>query len=87
MILEEINIGDKYESKRKAILDNLGKEVILRDLHESLGHVILLKEKDSETYRVHFNDHRCKTRDYLHYHDLQMLIVIHNFPKYESAKP
>lgn len=87
MRLEEVDIGDKYESKRKAILDNLGKDVILRDAHESLVHVTLLREKDPETYNVHFNDHRCKTKNYLHYHNLQMLIILHNFPRYETAKP
>jgi hypothetical protein len=76
MRLEEINIGKTEESKRKAILANLGMQAILYDKHEDFAHVLLLKEDCGEvTYNVQIGDYRGKRR--LEYSDLQKLIILY----------
>ena len=75
MRLEEIDIGETKESKRNAILANMGRQVILKDEHTPLSHALLLKNNDSETYYVQFGDSRGFLRQ--NYDDLKTLIVLY----------
>lgn len=45
MILEEITLGKDLESKRKAIQDNLGRHVILKDSYEMWVDGVILRDK------------------------------------------
>ncbi len=74
MRLEKISIGENEETKKKAILDNLGRQVIIEDLHDSFGHAVLLHECDSKRYGVSYQD---RGERKLHYDDLQTLIILH----------
>ena len=75
MILEEISVGEDIESKKKAILENLGKQVILCDNHAHWVHGLLSKENyDSTCYQIHLLDPR-GIRE-LWYNDLQQVILL-----------
>jgi hypothetical protein len=80
MKLEEIDIGKTDEERRKVILDNLGKQVILRDVHLGLCHAKLIKENDIETYFAQLGDRRGFQR--LTYNDLETLIVLYPVESY-----
>ena len=74
MIIEEIKLGKDNYSKRKAIQDNFGQEVILNDDHNDWCHGNLLeKGHDSEVYQMKIADGRGQRR--LHYDDLNKLLV------------
>ncbi|MBU4070365.1 MAG: hypothetical protein KJ646_05255 [Nanoarchaeota archaeon] len=76
MILEEITFGKTEEEKRKTIHDNLGQQVILKDIHHDWCHGVLLKERhDSATYQIKMIDARRKKS--LDYRDLKQLLIIH----------
>ena len=75
MILEEIDVGKDKESKMKLILENLGKQVILCDLHNRWVHGLLSeKNYDDECYQMHIADNRGKRQFF--YHDLQQLFLL-----------
>lgn len=75
MIVREVDIGKTNEEKRDAIKKNLGREVILCDLHEEWCHGTLLKERhDKEVYQMKIEDGRKEKQ--LHYHDLVQLLVL-----------
>ena len=75
MILEEIKLGEDDESKKKAVLENLGKQVILKDRDEGLAHGYLSKYGNDRTcYFIEIADPRGEKR--LFYHDLQQLILL-----------
>lgn len=75
MIVKKIKIGKDEESKRKAILDNLGEQVILHDVHERMVHGRLLKEGyDDKCYQMYIADSR-RERE-LWYHGLQKLLLL-----------
>ena len=85
MILEEITLGKDNDSKRKAIQDNLGQQVILNDFHQNWAHGVLLKEGyDNEVYRIKIADGKGQRQ--LHYNDLNQLLVIRNYPKHKRPK-
>ena len=85
MILKEIVLGKTEDSKRNAIKDNLGQQVILNDDHNDWCHGLLLKEKfDNQVYQMNIADGRGKRQ--LHYHDLNQLLVIRYHPDYEPPK-
>lgn len=78
MILEEIKFDDTTEGKRKAILDNLGREVILKDFHHSWCHGKIREMwYSSSVYQMDIYDGRKEAR--FHYHDLEKLIVVGTF--------
>ena len=83
MILEEINIGESEGSKRKAIEDNAGQQVILNDGHQMWCHGQIL-ETDGQCYKLKIGDGRGERQ--LHYHDLEKLIIIRNHPNYPRPK-
>jgi len=85
MILEEISLGKTKEEKRKAIQDNLGQQVILKDSHNDWCHGVILKERyDFETYQMKLIDARGKRQ--LHYHDLNQLILIRYNAEYKRPE-
>lgn len=86
MILQKIVLGNDEESKRRAIQENLGQQVILGDEQQELGHAELLTDPapDRETYWVRFGDGRGDIR--LHYHDLQQLCKIVNHSAFQRPK-
>ncbi len=89
MILEEIELGKDVKSKKKAILENLGEQVILCDNHARLVHGLLSKENYDDTcYQIHLLDPR-GIREFW-YNDLQQLILLKphkNFPLPEIEYP
>ena len=76
MILEEIKLGKDTEFKRDAILDNLGKQVLLCDSYNHWVHGLLSEvDYDNDCYQIHMLDPRGIKRE-LWYHDLQQLILL-----------
>ena len=75
MILEEIDVGKDTKSKKKVILENLGKQVILCDYHARWVHGLLSKENyDSTCYQIHLSDPR-GIREFW-YNDLRQLFLL-----------
>lgn len=79
MIIREINLGETVESKRRAILEYTGKEVILHDIHQEWCHGRLLKGGDEIVYRMRIADGRGKRQ--LHYNDLDRLFTVRKYRK------
>ena len=74
MILEEIKFDDTIEGKRKAIMDSLGQQVILKDFHSSWCHGRIRDiGYDSSVYEMIIYDGRKAGQ--FHYHDLEQLII------------
>ena len=85
MILEEITLSKDEYSKREAIQDNFGQQVILHDDHNGWCHGIILEERyDNEVYQMKLADAREKRQ--LHYYDLNQLLVISDNPEYKRPK-
>ncbi|PIX28083.1 MAG: hypothetical protein COZ66_01445 [Candidatus Huberarchaeum crystalense] len=85
MILREIVLGQTEDSKREAVQKNLGQQVILNDDHEEWCHGVLLTERyDNEVYQMKVADGRGQRQ--LHYHDLNQLLVIANYPEYRRPE-
>lgn len=81
MILSEIVLGQTVESKRDAIQNNLGKQVILNDKNKGWCHGVLLDEKYYNIgYKMKIGDGRGQIP--FHYHDLNQLLVLSNHPNY-----
>jgi hypothetical protein len=81
MILIEIVLGQTEDSKRKAVQNHLGQQVILNDDQNGWCHGVLLTEGNAhEVYQMDIADKR--RRRQLHYHDLNQLLVIANHPEY-----
>ena len=82
MIIDEIVLGENVDDKRKAIEDNLGKEVIVNDKHHLWKHGILIDEnKDSEgNHSISGERYKLKLEksNYLSldYEDLEKLLII-----------
>jgi len=75
MILQEIVLGKTEESKRDAIRENLGEQVILNDDHNNWCHgIILNKGYDNKVYQMIIADKWGQIQ--LHYNDLNQLLVI-----------
>jgi hypothetical protein len=74
MILEEIELKKDTESKRKAILENIGKQVILYDLHQDLLHGRLLGKVNENAYLIYVADERGHMQFW--YEDLQKLFLL-----------
>ena len=75
MRLEEITLNKDIESKRKAIRDNLGRQVLLNDSHEKWCHGVLLGEDCKDVlYSIKIADIR--ELKSLYYHDLNQLLII-----------
>ncbi|MEK6892884.1 MAG: hypothetical protein AABX07_01645 [Nanoarchaeota archaeon] len=76
MILSEIVLGKTSDSKREAVQENLGQQVIINDTHNSWCHGVILKEGyDNEVYQAQLKDERGKMQ--FHYHDLNTLLRIY----------
>lgn len=86
MILEEIELGEDNESKRKAILNLLGEQVILYDNHNRLVHGRLSSEveDDEVTYGIEIADPRGYNRFF--YHDLKGLVRLIPHKNYPLPK-
>jgi len=82
MTIKEIVLEPTEESRRKAIQENLGQEVILKDEHYGWCHGVLLREGyDNEVYLIEVVGRRRKgsqRREEIprHYDDLNQLLVI-----------
>ncbi len=74
MILEEISIGEDTESKRKAILENIGEQVILYDLNHDLLHGRLLGKVNENAYLIYVADERGHMQFW--YENLQKLFLL-----------
>lgn len=80
MILEKIRlgkVGKDIEFKRKIILNNLGKQVILYDSYNFWVHGLLLKGGGSysdDHYQIHIADGREQSR--LRYDNLEKLFLL-----------
>lgn len=74
MILEEIELGKDVKSKKKVILENLGKQVLLHDLHHYLLHGRLLEKVNENVYSIYVADARGRMQFW--YGDLQKLILL-----------
>ena len=79
------------ESKRKAIRDNLGRQVLLNDSHEKWCHGVLLGEDCKDV--VYSNDvlYSIEIADVrelksLYYHDLNQLLIIYESRDYPAPK-
>jgi len=79
MRVDEIDLGEDEQSRRKAIQDNLDKQVILKDEHEFWCHC-KIEGYGKQVYSVQIEDGRGKIE--LHYHDLNQLIVLEDHPSY-----
>jgi hypothetical protein len=82
MILEKIEVGKDTESKMKAILGNLGEQVILYDSCNHWVHGFLLKKNCNDgLYQIYIADRRGEKQ--LLYNDLKELFLLkadRNFP-------
>jgi hypothetical protein len=74
MKVREVQIGGDNESKRDAIQNNLGKQVLLCDEHNLWCHGTLLDGEDKTTYHLRSVDSKEQMR--FHYHDLSQLLVL-----------
>ena len=75
MILEEIELGEYEESKKRTILDNLGKQVILYDSYNYWVHGLLLKGGYSDYhYQIQIADGRGQS--HLRYNKLEKLFLL-----------
>jgi hypothetical protein len=82
MILEEIKFDNTEEDKKKAILENIGREVIIKDFHHSWCHGKINEMwHESSVYAMVLYDGR--KAGTFHYHDLEKLIVV---GKYEVVQ-
>ena len=84
MKLEEIKIGKigigNIESTRNAILENLGKQVILSDVHEGLLHGRLLNRIGERSYNIFIADKREETT--LWYVNLKKLVLLKGYGRH-----
>ncbi len=79
MILEEIDLGEEKEDARRAVLENLGKEVIVLDAHFDWIHGTLVAEReDVEGYAVRSHDDPRVMKECC-YHDLQTILRVHPY--------
>ena len=75
MIVEEIELKKDTESKRKAILENIGKQVILYDSYNYLVHGFLSKKGHNDHhYQIHIADGR--EQSFLRYDNLEKLFLL-----------
>lgn len=78
MKLREIVLGEDEDSRRRAIQENFGKEVIIRDFHKEWMHGTLLdREYNREVYKIELQGEGRQIR--LHYHDLDQLLLVSNY--------
>ncbi|MEA3514768.1 MAG: hypothetical protein U9R34_04790 [Nanoarchaeota archaeon] len=85
MIIEEIILSKDNDSRRKAIQDNLGQQVILNDDYYNWCHGILLEQRyDNQVYQMKMANGRGQKQ--LHDNDLNQLLILLDHPGYRTPK-
>lgn len=78
MVYQNVILGEDDESRRNAILSNLGRKVVLKDFHDGQSEGVLQKKGyDGQTYWLENACTGAKTR--FHYHDLEELAVLRRY--------
>ena len=80
MILNEIEVGKDFESKRQVVKDNLGNQVILYDKHRMWCHGKISENNyGDKMYSIKIYD--TSGPNILFYHDLEKLLIVKDFPQ------